>query len=236
MRKLVLVLICTVIMSIFIGFNYLLWDKENREMDIQYLRDSNEYNSATINALNREIKKLDDEKNGLNTKINELEFDNRILNVNNQNLTQENTKFSEALNEKNDVIAGLKKNVDLSVLEQTIRIWVESINSGDYQTAYGLLHNKYISKHDNISGIFRFTNLMKSSVKSMELKSVKLYEYEISEDDRGNIVFDATIEVVMTDGNVSANINFKEGSNRCFFTIIYNEPDEEWVIGNLIII
>lgn len=236
MKKLVLVLVCTLIMAIFIGFNYLLWDKENREKDLENLQNSNEYNSATINALSREIKQLDDENKSLNEKINELEFNNRILNVNNQNLTQENTKIKDALTEKMNVIYGFKKSVDLSLLEQTVKEWIDSISSGDYQTAYSLLHNKYIAKHENISNIFKFTELFKDSIEKMELQSIKLYGYEMTEEEKGNIVFDVTVDVKLTSEDKAAEVEFEEGSNRCFFTIIYDAQNEKWIIANLMVL
>lgn len=236
MKKLVLVLVCTLIMAIFIGFNYLLWDKENREKDLENLQSSNEYNSATINALSREIKQLDDENKSLNAKISELEFNNRILNVNNQNLTQENTKVKDSLTEKINVIYGLKKDVDLSPLEQTIRKWAESINNGDYQTAYSLLHSKYIARHENISNIFKFTELFKDSIEKMELQSIKLYGFEMSEEEKGNIVFDVTVNVKLTSEDKSAEADFEEGANRCFFTVIYDGQNEKWIISNLLVL
>lgn len=236
MKKLVLVMVCTLLMAIFIGFNYLLWDKENREKDIQSLQDSNAYNNATVNALSRDIKQLEDQNGGLNARINELEFNNKLLTANNQNLTQDNLKARDDLTLKNDMISALKKSMDLSMLELPIKKWADSINKGDYQAAYSLFYSKYLAKQESISDIFKFTEVYKSSVKNIEIKSTKLYEDEMSEEERGNVVFDVVVNVKKTGEDKDSSSEFKEGSNRCFFTIIYDAQRVKWVISNIIVI
>ena len=57
MKKFVLVLVCTLIILFFVGFNYLLWDRENKVEDIRTLENTNENKDDLIAYLTSERKR-----------------------------------------------------------------------------------------------------------------------------------------------------------------------------------
>lgn len=79
MKKFILVMISALLMVVFIAFNYLLWDRENKEKNIETLENSNASNNASINALGREISMLEEKNKSLETQAGELEEQNKAL-------------------------------------------------------------------------------------------------------------------------------------------------------------
>ena len=71
-----LVLVCTVIILFFVGFNYLLWDRESKAED-KTLEYTNESKDDYINYLTAERKRAEIENERLTSEIKELENDSR---------------------------------------------------------------------------------------------------------------------------------------------------------------
>ena len=77
-----LVLVCTLIILFFVGFNYLLWDRENKVEDIRTLENTNENKDDLIAYLTSERKRVENEKNKLDEEIKALE--KKITDLNEQ--------------------------------------------------------------------------------------------------------------------------------------------------------
>jgi len=234
MKKLVLVMVCALLLLMFIGFNYLLWDRENRKEDIRNLENSNASNNASINTLGREIKSLEDENRQLKARIELLENENDNLQSERIKSEQDKLKIIGTLSQKNEVIDKLKQNTDLQPLQEDIKKWVEYLNKGEYETAYKLLDLKNVDQGE-FSSIDVFISTYRNSFKSIKIKSVELYTKGPDDDKKGDIIFIAVLEVEMDGANEASGIGkpFNEGLNERFFTVDYDKDKDKWVISNI---
>jgi septal ring factor EnvC (AmiA/AmiB activator) len=135
MKKLVLAMVFILLMALFIAFNYLLWDRENRVKELSDLQSVNANKSADISVQNREIKSLEEENNNLQLKINQLESDKEQLTKGRNDLSVEKDSLNRVITGKNDLLNALKQISDVNELEQPVKKWVDAINASDYSTA-----------------------------------------------------------------------------------------------------
>lgn len=227
MKKLVLVLVCVLIMTIFIAFNYLLWDRENKIKNIENLNTSK---NMSIDTLGDKIKNLDDANKQLAEEIKKLEGEKGSLTERYQLLEQELTVTKDNLKQKNVVLNQLKRLADIKALEQVVKKWVESIDAGKYDEAYKLQIKQLASPENNIS-LDSFANIYVSNIKNIKIKSIKLYEDDMSAERQGDIVFEVSLDVKKAE-NAKDSV-FKEGLNERYFVVGYDETTGEWIIDNI---
>jgi len=237
MKKFVLVMICTLIMVIFIGFNYLLWDRDNRVKDIQALQSTNEDNSATISALQREIKSYEQDNGQLAQQITDL---NNNINAQKDTITglqKQNSDYDGIIGSKNALLNILKSEVTPDILQAPVKKWVQSIDTGEFETAYRLqMDNKY-SVASKIT-LQRFSDFYKNEIKSVKIKSIALKTDGIPIQRDGDIIMDAVLDVRSLTGSTVVSIedgmiSFNEGLNQLYFTLLYDDYNNEWVISGI---
>jgi len=219
MKKLVLILICAIIMTVFVAFNYLLWDREKYE-------DITASKSASIDALGREINKLNSDNKLLNIRLEELENANKLLTNKNSELEQEKQAAKVDLQQKNESI----NKLNTKPMEEVIKKWVESIDKGEYEAAYSV-HAVQPSNRELAVSLNDFSNLYKNSVKNMKVKSINLNVEGEPEEKKGDLVFKVTLEVKNIE-NSSKKI-YDEGLNDRFFTLVYDKNKGNWAISDI---
>jgi len=232
MKKFILVMVCTLLMTLLIAFNYLLWDRENKKKDIEDLEQSNVSNSVSINALGRNIKQLEDENRALNEKIELMEGNIKELDENISTLESEKNRLIRILEQKNTAINKLKEEVDLSILEAAVRKWVQAINSGDYETVYSL----QTAGMNQSSGFFKVTDLensYKNSIQSIKLKSIKFDMEEIPVETPGGICFFVTLDVKKSGNADARKIQLEEGINEKLIAVDYDKEKNTWMISGI---
>jgi len=232
MKKLTLVMVSALIIIVFIAFNYLLWDSENKEKDIENLKYLNISNNSRINAYEREIKNLEDEIKQLKSSLEMTDEANKNLLDEKERLEVETEEYDRLLEKKIELINILKRQVDPQLLEAPVREWIESLNEGDYETAYELLSRQIENQYKELS-LSEFKSNYENSIKEMKLESIKLLTENVSDDIKGSIVFDVIIDVVITDNADKIPDGLKEGQNRRFVTIDYDIENEKWVIAGI---
>lgn len=232
MKKFVLVIFCTMLLAVFVAFNYLLWERENREKDIKSLEYSNADNNSIINALGREVKNLENENVTLKDKVNQLENTTKTLWDDKNNIEMHKVKAEEELLRKNEIINILKQKADMKFLEEPIRKWIEMINSEDYQAAYSL-YNKDISQTPSILSLSEYAQKFKGIIKSIKIESIKLYIEEVPEDKKGDIVFDVSLEVKNIENAPKDQGFLAEGQNEVLFTLDFNSENNNWFISSI---
>lgn len=225
MKKLVLAMVFVVLMALFIAFNYLLLDRENKVKELKDLEFENANNSASMSMQNREIKSLEEENSSQQLKISQLESDVDQLNKKNSDLSAEKEQLNRKIKDKTDLLNALKEISDMKVLEQPVKKWLEAINAGDYDTAYELEYAS-LASYGNPPGAFAYSESLKATVKSISLKSIKTDTSRGAGD--GDIILDAELEVKLVDKAVSQV--YKEGLNEKFIKIGYDVNKKEFVI------
>ena len=221
MKKFALILVSVLIMTVFIAFNYLLWDKGKIE-------DINASNSASISALGREINKMTSDNRYLGLKVDELESGNKIHLDKISQLEQDKNNNKNLIEQKNEVINFLKQRTDLKQLEDNIKKWVDSINQGRYDVAYNL---QVPDKGNQEAALNNFTNLYKSNVKAISIKSIKMATEGVPEDKKGDMIYRVSLEVKKPD-SVSKSL-FIEGNNERNFILAFDKEKNNWLISDI---
>ena len=236
MKKFILIVFFSLVIVVFVGFNYLLWERENREKDIKSLQDINASNSITISALNRQLESLDNNLKIKNDNINKLNEENSLLKKDLEKLNQDYLKSNKTITHKNEVIGYLYKNVQPGIIETPIKKWAEYINAGDYESAY---RTWYINKEDEMESLADFTNKYKDKIKSVKIKSIALYNQDIEKQygasilQEGDMFFMVELDVKLVDGSGKSDVLFAEGVNQRIFVLRYNSKEEKWHISGI---
>lgn len=231
MKKVVLVLVCSVVIIVFVALNYLLWERENNIKSFENIENLSASKSANIDALGKEIKDLDDINSDLKKKISDLEDNKKLLQDINSKSVTDNQNLKGELSDKDDLIFALKQQADLTPFEGIIKKWVESVDKGQYESAFQLQSNLPGGNKDNPS-LNDFLNKYKSAVKSMKLKSFMLVAEETKVEKKGDLVFKVELEVKKT-GNESGDL-FTEGQNERYFAFSYNKVKKNWEISKIL--
>lgn len=231
MKKFVLVLVCVLILVIFIAFNYLLWEKENRDKDIENLKYINISSNSRINAYERDIKGLEGQIKLLEEKLTELEKGNKLLEEDKLQLEKKNTDYVRLVEHKNMVIDMLKGIVNIKDLEVPVRKWTEAVDAGKYEDAYNLL-GKNILEQEGFRKFNDFAEKFKNSVKTVRIKDINLVTEGVAEGKEGDIIFKVVLEVDVTESESKAN-EFKKGSNERFFTVDFDDQRGSWLISDI---
>ena len=228
MKKVVLILVSAVILTVFMAFNYLLWDREKKIKNFEYINDTK---NSSIDTLGAEISSLKDVNSQLKERITELEDLNKGAQLKNLELESSKSKVDKELAQKNEVISKLQQQADVKPLEEPVRKWVESLDKSQFEAAYNLQYKHSLSNADNIT-LDDFTKSYKEYAKSIKIKSIKLLTEDLPADKVGKIIFKAVLEVKKIE-NSASNI-FNEGTNERYFYIDYDKQKDGWVITDLL--
>lgn len=232
MKKLSLILFCTLLLLFFIAFNYLLWERQSREKDMESLRNLNVENSSKVYTYERQVSALREKNDELNAAKTELEEQINRLSVEKVQLDKEKQDTAEDLERKERVVDKLKQQVDLNILEEPIKKWVEFINKGDYDSAYQLQYGHFISKDEELDSE-AFSSLFEDVVKSVSIKSIELFINEESPESSGNIIFAVILNIEKQEAVDKAADYFRQGENTRYFTIDYDFKQDIWVITSI---
>ena len=171
MKKLVLVLISALLLAVFVGFNYLLWEREGREEKLRELETNNASNSSTMNSLTKQIKSLEDDNANLTTSVDQLKNLNLTLQSEGQELKQERADANSQIVDKNNLIAALMQNVNIAVFEEVIKKWADAIETQKYDEAYKLEYG-WRSNEDIKTVLEDYSAAYKKNIKSIKFKTL----------------------------------------------------------------
>ncbi len=231
MKKLVLFLISALFIFVFIALNYLIWEKENTEKDIENLKYLNLSSNSRINAYERDIKDLEEQIKMLRAELDELEKNNKLLEEDKLKLENEISYYTDVLEKKSATINALSRIADVKELEAPVRKWVDAINTGNFDEAYKLLSKELLQK-ENMRNPDDVAQKFKDFVNSIKMVDIKFISEEIPENKIGNIIFNAVIDVE-NKKDKSGNNLFINGSNNVFFTVDYDAERQCWVISDI---
>ena len=232
MKKLVLVMICALLIVVFIALNYLLWDRENKVKDIETLESSQASSSASINALGREIKKLEDDAKLLKDRIEELEKEKEQIQSEKVDIIQDKLSAEAIAAHKTQVARKLAQIADLKTVDAPIRSFFESLDAGGYEAAYELVRKQMVNQNERIS-LEDFSDSYKKTVKSIKIKSIELYPQEVPGEESRDMVFKVVLEVKAADESAGTQGLFTEGENERYIGVDYNPMIDEWVIASI---
>jgi len=228
MKKLVLILVCTALLTFFIAFDYLLWDREKNTQSIQNLEDSIDSKDATIGALGREIKNLEDYNNQLSNKLKLMEEEKKAQEDKISLLEDSVLELQSQMEQKDKFISTLERFADFSPLESIILDWIAKINEGQYQEAYQLMKLK-TNAGDKPLSPDEFAGTWMNSVKTMELASLELSPDKARQEKGADILMLAGVNVVVPEEGRGSKL--KEGLNKMYFGVSYDQEKKNWFIS-----
>lgn len=213
MKKLVLVAVWASILTIFLAFNYLLWERENTH-DTENVKTPVK---DTVDELNAAIKRLEESNVKLQKDVDLL--------------TAYNNQYQEEIRKKNILIYELKKIADLSFLEDIVKLWVKSVNDKDYKTAFRLFSNEMIYQKDYTLRMRDYFKSYKELIKTIKVKSIELDLEHTEKGRNGEIILKVVLDVRHIDPDKCGM--YKEGLNTRYFFMTYDDITEEWYIAGI---
>lgn len=229
MKNLVLIMVFVLIMTVFIAFNYLLWDREN-------FQEINLSKTAAIDAFSKQLNNLEERNKLYEANIKSLQKDIEELTQKNNSLIRQLELKEDEMNSillrlesKDKFINVLKQRIDLSPMKDIIIDWVEKLNSRDYKGAYEL---QYGTDAENaVLSLDKFTSDYKDIVKSIEIKSMDLLVEGSSIRDLGDCI---ALKVVLDVQKIEEfKGQFYNGINIRYFIFSYNNEKETWDIVDI---
>lgn len=230
MKKLVLVMVFILLTAVFIAFNYLLWDREDREKELKNLELMNASNNATISAKDKEIGILDKEIDDLNSRVAQLENEKEQLTQDKNSLTEAKTESDSATREKIEFINTIKQYTDIGVISEPLKKWAEALNQGKYEEAYELEYAAVPSADRTVS-LAAYTEEMQKSIKKVEISEVKIDKLRGSSE--GEIYLQTRITVKLAEGAEKAVTRFSDGVNEKYVKIDYSADKKAFIIASI---
>jgi cell division protein FtsB len=233
MKKFIIVIVFLFLIAILISFNYLLWDREKQLESYQDMSDSN---NLTIDTLSERMNTLDKLNKELNKRIENLTSDNSTIREYSSSVYSENVEIKKDIIEKESLISVLKKNLNISPMDAVIKKWTDAVNAKNYAAAQALVSKD--SKDDNIRDLAKFKEAYRTELKSIKIKSLKLFTELNDSEHLEKLQFKVVFEVVKLDKTddstekTTDNI-FKSGDNEKIITMEFNSNTNEWLISEI---
>ena len=165
MKNFFVIIICVLILSIFIAFNYVMWDRQS-------LQDLNETKNASIETLSREIKSLNDSNNKItksydevNKKLVELENEFEII-------SEENRKLKEDLKIREESLTFFQTMINPNIFADYIIDWANKLSKGQYAESY-ILFSKNAIIFDEKINVKEYSNIFSNIIENIEINEIK---------------------------------------------------------------
>jgi hypothetical protein len=233
LKKFVLVLVCTVIILFFVGFNYLLWDRESKAEDIKTLEYTNESKDDYINYLTAERKRAEIENERLTSEIKELE--KTIADLNEQieiGLENEN-QLEIMLKEANDLIKILKGQADRQMLEGKVTEYVEFLANKDYGKAYNMRYGHQLG-YGKPQSLSEFKAGYEGSIENIIIEKVE-HMGDYTGMPAGMHAVSAELNVQLKEETVESGCEFVPGINVLVFVVGFDDKLKDWVIADIML-
>jgi len=230
MKKFILVMVFAVLIALFIAFNYLVWDRENKLAEIRNLESVNESYDASISVHKREVSSLEAEVNSLKEQIEKLESEKAQLQKERDIAVADKDQTEETLRERINFINALKEHIDTESLAQPVRSWAEAVNNGDFEQAYYIEYEGVAVKDRTVS-LSTYVEEMKASVSKIEITDIKVDKLRGS--GYGDIYLDVTCNVRLADNADTLKSRFSEGENEIYVKVDYSRDNKTFIISSM---
>ncbi len=230
MKKFILVMVFVLLAALFVAFNYLLWDRESKVTELKDLENANAGNNAMINSQKREIENLVEENNKLNSRIDQLDMDNKQLAQDNSSIKSDRDNKAAGLEDRIKFINSLKQIVDLKILTEPLTKWADAINQENYEGAYAVEYAGVPLKDRNVD-LKTYSEEIKKTIRRIEIIDVKLDPVRGSGD--GDLYLDVKLSVKLAEGADMSVSRFVEGENSTYVRFDYSTDQKAFVISGI---
>ena len=225
--QIVYIITVALILFFLIGFNYLLWDKENKQGDIETLRYANDSNSDYIDYLKSQISSLEQDNKSFRTNINYLEADLSRKDSELEGLKRDKQALNKNILQYKDDLTELASQVDLEILRNIINQWAEYINKNNAKGAYDIFHTDIEKK-----GLaYRDFSLAVAGIETIEIISVeKIENNEEKKPEPGVTVLKALLNVAGKEEAENTQLLFDRGKVEVILEMGFNQEEHRWCI------
>jgi len=184
-----------ILLSVFIGFNYLLIQKENADIGTREL----ELDVTAKNQLiGNQIKEIDDWERRASDLYEQISALREQHAANAQTIASyEKTaaEREELLSRREDLINKLKQGLDVELVGQQSREWIEFINNGEYDKAHARF-NKAIDSAYSTMILSEFRTYYAKHIAMIEIKSLDVMTRGIPESNENDLIIAAVVDIV----------------------------------------
>lgn len=230
MKKFIIVVVFVFLIAILVSFNYLIWDREKQLENFQDISDSN---NLTIDTLSDKMNTLDKQNKALSKTVENLTNDNATIREYSSTTNSENIDLKNEITSKNNLIMMLKNTMNVAPMDAVIKKWAEAVSLKNYEVAGTLISRN--STDQTLNDAVKFKEVYQSELKTIKLKTSKIFTELTDNEHLGKIQFKVVFEVGkpdITDENkdkIPENL-FKSGDNEKYITMELNTVTNEWLI------
>jgi len=209
-KKTIMGVFVVIVIGVFIGFNYLLIQNEKTDISIQEMEVEKRSNSLTISQQYASIDGYKTEINDLNQQITSFNQELITKDVKIGELEEQSIEKDGVIIEREDLINKFKQNLDVSLVGQQPREWIEFMHNKEYEKAYARF-NKEIDDGTNALVLSEFRSYYSKNIDSIEIKYLEVVTRGIPENIKNDLIIVAVVNVLTPKGanllNEAAELN-----------------------------
>jgi chromosome segregation ATPase len=232
MKKLVLVIICSLMLILLIAFNYLLWDRETQKKSIQTLESSKASNDALISGLYKQRQELESENSDLKEQLDEVQKFLEDSKETNNDIQKENGELKSTVTDMGRKIDILKKQVGTETIKQQLDKWAECINNHEYEKAYEV--EKQSASAAELMSADEYESFYEGFLEKIEIEAVRYLPEDIVR--TNTISFEVEFNITFLEnyeGESTEHYKFTRGINRRIVSVDFDDENETWIITNI---
>ena len=198
-KKTIMGVFVVIVIGVFIGFNYLLVQNEKTDISIQEMEVEKRSNSLTISQQYASIDGYKTEINDLNQQITSFNQELITKDVKIGELEEQSIEKDGVIIEREDLINKFKQNLDVSLVGQQPREWIEFMHNKEYEKAYARF-NKEIDDGTNALVLSEFRSYYSKNIDSIEIKYLEVVTRGIPENIKNDLIIVAVVNVLTPKG------------------------------------
>jgi len=223
MKKFVLFMLCVIMITVFVAFNYLLWERNANVEDLEKQKAAKSTDADIINKQYESARQLTKE-------LNDAKENMENVTTKNAELQQKIADLEGDLQRRDAFISGIKRYGKFDNLENVVKKWVQYINNKEYQNAYDLMSGEVLSKK-GIQSLDDFIYYYTGAIKRIEIVRINFLWGDSENTDKEEMVF--MVRLNIKKGNSADKTEFIEGENTVYFKMEYSISRVEWIIKDI---
>ncbi|MCL2060192.1 MAG: hypothetical protein FWH01_14265 [Oscillospiraceae bacterium] len=194
-KKIILAVFFSIFICVFIGFNYLLIQKENTDIGTRELEQEMTAKSATIATQVDRIGDLERRTSDLIEQIATLREQGDAKDESLISLDKAVVDRDELLGRREDLINKLKQGLDVGLVGEQASEWITFINNGDYEKSYARF-NRGIDNVYTSMVLSEFRAYYEKQVGMIEVKSLDVMTRGIPESIDSDLVIAVVVDLI----------------------------------------
>ena len=194
-KKIVLIVFFSIFVCVFIAFNYLLIQKESADIGTIEVEKEMTARAATISYQDDKIVELEGRTSDLLEQVATLREQGEEKDTAIAGFEVEALERDEIISQREDLINKLKQNLDVDLVGQQAREWLEYMNNGDYEKSY-VRFNRAIDNAYSTMILSEFRAYYSRQVGMVEIKSLDVMTRGIPETIENDLIIAVVVDLI----------------------------------------